>query len=418
MDKYNYFIPQNAISIELNVDGDPDFIKVALTQDASVQAYLRDVIPYSNGIFQSWKLTGGNTFFNSETHKYVCVLIPQSSEDGNAAEMAFSSVRMDVYGNYISSDGSYVDEEGNPVDSPVNVFDSTEKYWVIVIGCISEATENTRTWEIPMEFGLLGTKEQEENATWYLKPSQLLMTTTQGEMETVFDEQGFVKYDRIAANTVEAKSVTAYDENGVKLSTFNGNNNGTITYFYPNGQVMREDAFIYDKDGNVDGMRTYYYNQDGSLRWCLKENGETGTLDRYWRPFTFGFAEVDDAYALRELVESWGMDKYTPMSSTAYQEIPLLCRSSFSKFIDNTELDLHKYNGLLKKGTVEKDYEPSATDGYSGYVFQQTAPIRIGQDETGKNVMGFNVDRYDGGFVSSSMVMAADGSPFLTVVTE
>ena len=52
MDKYNYFIPQDAISIELNVDGEPNFIKVALTQNATIQAYVRDVIPYADGNIQ------------------------------------------------------------------------------------------------------------------------------------------------------------------------------------------------------------------------------------------------------------------------------------------------------------------------------------------------------------------------------
>lgn len=417
MDKYNYFIPQDAISIELNVDGEPNFIKVALTQNATIQAYVRDVIPYADGNIQSWKLTARNTFFNTDSHKYVCILIPQSAENENTAAVNFSPALLDVCGNYISSDGKYVDADGNPVDSPVNAFGDAEKYWVIVIGCISEVTENTRTWETPVEFGMLGTKEQEENATWYLKPSQLMMTTTQGEMETVFDEQGFVKYDRIAANTIEAKSVTAYDENGVKISTFNGNNNGTITYYYPNGQVMREDAFVYDNNGNVTGMRTYYYNLDGSLKWCLKEDGETGKLNTYWRQFSFGFAEVDDVEDLSVLVESWGMDKYTPKYSTAYQEIPLSNRSPFSQFIDDTGL-YEEVNGLLKKGTAESESIPLASDGYTGYVFQQTAPVCIGKDGTGKNVMGFNVDRYEAGFVKSSMVMAADGSLFPTDVTE
>lgn len=60
-----------------------------------------------------------------------------------------------------------------------------------------------------------------------------------------------------------------------RLSSFNKDNNGQLVYYYPDGQVMREDQIQYDDYGNATGVRTIYYNDDDyhTVRWTLDENG-------------------------------------------------------------------------------------------------------------------------------------------------
>ena len=414
----DYYIPQNGISIELNVDGEPNYVKVSFQNKAYIRAYIRDVIPYTSGEYASWTLTGNNTIFNTDAAKYVTVIIPQSEDVGLVAQLVFPSLLLDLYGYYINSEGDYIDEEGNPTDSPINVFGENNQYWCFHIGTISEVTDNARSWTSALDFGLLGTKEQSQYAKQYLSPSQLLVENSQGDMETVFDDDGFIKANRIKANTIQAKSVMAYNAEGVKLSAFNGNDNGTITYYYPNGNVMREDAFVYDSSGNVTGMRTYYYNLDGSLSWCLKEDGSTGGITRYWKTFNYGFVTETTQAQMLAAVKSWGLNRYTPMTSMDFSGIPTSAIAAFSQFFDtDSSSSSYPYNELLQKGYVDESSVPSSTSGFSGYIFYETFPYNIGQDEQGNTVMGFDVFLFSNGFPSSSVMVTADGEIFEGVTT-
>lgn len=89
----------------------------------------------------------------------------------------------------------------------------------------------------------------------------------------------------IVDGTLSVQQVNSYYPNGSVKSSFNGQGNGTITYYYPitpdsavtetniYGQVMKSEYFVYDDDGNVRGITTCCYRADGTIAWEITEDG-------------------------------------------------------------------------------------------------------------------------------------------------
>ena len=146
-----------------------------------------------------------------------------------------------------------------------------------------------------------------------------------------------------------------YDDAKTQIkSAYNGNGNGTIVYYYPNGQVMRQDSFVTDTSGNVIGMRTTYYKADGSVAWVLSEGGIQTTLDYYWEALNGG-----NALAYTDSVDTM-MEMCTQYLDTAMQHFS---RSQFSRFV--TQNNYMDYNGKVAKGLKSSELPDSVTL-YSG----------------------------------------------------
>ena len=146
-----------------------------------------------------------------------------------------------------------------------------------------------------------------------------------------------------------------YDEAKTQLrSAYNGNGDGTIVYYYPNGQVMRQDSFVTDTSGNVLGMRTTYYKADGSVAWVLSEGGIQTTLDYYWEALNGG-----NALDYTDSVETM-MELCTQYLDTAMQ---YFSRSQFSRFV--TQNNYMDYNGKVSKGLKSSEI-PTSVTLYSG----------------------------------------------------
>ena len=146
-----------------------------------------------------------------------------------------------------------------------------------------------------------------------------------------------------------------YDEAKTQLrSAYNGNGDGTIVYYYPNGQVMRQDSFVTDTSGNVLGMRTTYYKADGSVAWVLSEGGIQTTLSYYWEALNGG-----NALAYTDSTTTM-MDICTQYLDTAMQHFS---KAQFSRFV--TQNNYMDYNGKVAKG-LKSSETPDSVTLYSG----------------------------------------------------
>ena len=99
----------------------------------------------------------------------------------------------------------------------------------------------------------------------------------------------------IVDGTLSVQQVNCYYPNGSVKSSFNGQGNGTIAYYYPitpdsavtetniYGQIMKCEIFTYDSDtDDVTGLITRYYKKDGSLAWEQLEDGSISTEITSW----------------------------------------------------------------------------------------------------------------------------------------
>ncbi len=146
-----------------------------------------------------------------------------------------------------------------------------------------------------------------------------------------------------------------YDEEKTQIkSAYNGNGNGTIVYYYPSGQVMRQDAFVTDTSGNVLGMRTTYYKADGSVAWVLSEGGIQTTLDYYWEALNGGnaLAYTDSTTTMMDICKQYLGEAMQHFS-----------RSQFSRFV--TQNNYKDYNGKVAKG-LKSSEKPDSVTLYSG----------------------------------------------------
>ena len=147
-----------------------------------------------------------------------------------------------------------------------------------------------------------------------------------------------------------------YDEAKTQLrSAYNGNGDGTIVYYYPNGQVMRQDAFVTDTSGNVLGMRTTYYKADGSVAWVLSEGGIQTTLSDYWEAINGGkaLAYTDSTTTMMDICKQYLGEAMRHFSS-----------SQFSRFVSQSG-NYKAYNGKVAKG-LKSSETPDSVTLYSG----------------------------------------------------
>lgn len=122
-------------------------------------------------------------------------------------------------------------------------------------------------------------------------------------------------------------------------SAYNGNGEGTIVYYYPNGQVMKEDTFVTDSKGNVQGMRTTYYKADGSVAWTINEGGFMTTLPDYWTVLNNGndLRYTTDVDTMMEMLKQYLTDAMKHFSA-----------AKFSRFVSQSG-NYKNYNGKVSK---------------------------------------------------------------------
>lgn len=126
----NYWIAPNALFIQLNAMGTPDYIQASCASGTQILVYVKDIIPYDAGHnYQRWPLQASPTFFNSHTEKYVYVAVPHSDSSQKEAVVVFPSEEIDIYGK---------NEKGEQIGN--------EKYYYIFLqGIITSSGDNGTT---------------------------------------------------------------------------------------------------------------------------------------------------------------------------------------------------------------------------------------------------------------------------------
>ena len=222
----------------------------------------------------------------------------------------------------------------------------------------------------------------------------------QGTEVAVFEEvggKGYLRTDMIHADELVTKKVVATDDNGNVLSIYNGNGNGTIVYYYPDGSKMKEDIFVRNQStGAITGMKTRYYNPDGSLAWELTESGDIGkNLHYYWDSLgVCGVTTVTTVNALSNVVKQW---------STG---VPSNLQKRLSQFVaDSSDQQMYAYNGLTCYGDydgVTPTHSTVVGNELTGYMTFEPVPQSVGDEDyvdgEGNFLDGYFFGHYTNGY--------------------
>lgn len=207
----------------------------------------------------------------------------------------------------------------------------------------------------------------------------------------------FIRASELEVTKATAQKVVAVDENGTVLSTYNGNGNGTIVYYYPNGNKMKEDVFLYDAQGNVTGVKTHYYNSNGTLRWWVNDNGETKytSLASWWEPLGFKAViptnEVEDIFDVAFIVGN-GMWNTKTDSSYANKLSAFHVDSSAAPALASYD-GLTCYGNLTSQDPSSQDFSETPVDGFAT---MEDEPQRLTPDIA----LGYHFGEYVDGYCS------------------
>lgn len=155
----DYWISPEALYIELNAMGNPDYIQASCVSGAQILVYVTGIISYDAGHnYQRWPIQISPTVFSTHSEKYLYVAIPRTTQDGSYAQIVFPSELVDIYG---------INAEGTQVGS--------EKYYYIFLqGIISSSGDNganNRVWSQSLSTGVLASDEAISSITkeseWY-----------------------------------------------------------------------------------------------------------------------------------------------------------------------------------------------------------------------------------------------------------
>lgn len=142
----DYWISPNALHIERNAMGNPDYIQASCISGAQMLVYIKDVISYDAGHnYRRWVLQASPTVFNTHTDKYVYVAIPRN-ETQNVATVVFPSELLDIYGK-------------NEQQEQVGLEDY---YYIFLQGILSSSGDNgteQREWKTRVSYGYLSSDE-------------------------------------------------------------------------------------------------------------------------------------------------------------------------------------------------------------------------------------------------------------------
>lgn len=153
-----HWIKPDAVTINLNHFGDPDYLQVSVLAGAVVMAFKQDVIAYNAAHnYRTWPLQASNTYLETISAYNVYARLTRSEVNASAL-IVYDPVLRDIEGSPIS----YADDGSEVLGEP----DST--YFYIFLGQISESVDNNgnkkdREWLKIIQYGSLDSSEQKNN---------------------------------------------------------------------------------------------------------------------------------------------------------------------------------------------------------------------------------------------------------------
>lgn len=153
-----HWIKPDALTINLNHFGDPDYLQVSVLAGAVVMAFKQDVIGYNAAHnYRTWALEAANTYLETSSAYNVYARLTRSEVNARAL-VVYDTVLRDIEGREISyaEDGREILGVASP------------DYFFLFLGQISESINYlgekiNRKWTTYLRFGVLDTTEQKND---------------------------------------------------------------------------------------------------------------------------------------------------------------------------------------------------------------------------------------------------------------
>lgn len=159
-----HWIKPDALTINLNHFGDPDYLQVSVLAGAVVMAFKQDVIGYNAAHnYRTWPLEAANTYLETSSAYNVYARLTRSEVNARAL-IVYDTVIRDIEGREIT----YA-EDGSEV-----LGDASADYFFVYLGQISGSVDSNgqsvqREWLIDFRFGSLDTSQyrnEESGGEW------------------------------------------------------------------------------------------------------------------------------------------------------------------------------------------------------------------------------------------------------------
>lgn len=188
-----------------------------------------------------------------------------------------------------------------------------------------------------------------------LKADNTEFQTNDGVQVAGFTEKG------LQANAIECKDEDEHvrvvlDDDGLR-------------FYYPNGQLMKEEVFIYtERDGQItlSGAETRYYDSEGRLKWKLDSTGSLSSpnLSEYWT--------TSAAFFISQLPAHSEVNGLLMVTDGSWQAVGIKSNNNqISVFHSTTGADHASANGFHALGTIDSgvpDVCPNGSvAGLTGY---------------------------------------------------
>ena len=153
-----HWIKQDAITINLNHFGDPDYLQVSVLAGAVVMAFKQDVIGYNAAHnYRTWPLQAANTYLELTSAYNVYARLTRSEVNASAL-IVYDPILRDIEGRPISHS-----EKGEEV-----LGEADPTYFYVFLGQISESLDDNgnkkdREWLKIIQYGSLDSSEQKNN---------------------------------------------------------------------------------------------------------------------------------------------------------------------------------------------------------------------------------------------------------------
>lgn len=238
-----HWIKPDALTINLNHFGDPDYLQVSVLAGAVVMAFKQDVIGYNAAHnYRTWPLEAANTYLETTSAYNVYARLTRSEVNARAL-VVYDTVLRDIEGREITyaEDGSEVLGDANP------------DYFFVFLGQISASVNSNgesvqREWNSAFNAGRLQTNQQQNDLY--------------GGFERMFRPH----YDD-PLNPDKITWIEALTHLGVA---------GGITMFVDGGKVNLPSIYA---GLPIDNQTLYWEettNEDGSVTRVLKAKGGSG----------------------------------------------------------------------------------------------------------------------------------------------
>ena len=150
-----HWIKPDAVTINLNHFGDPDYLQVSVLAGAVVMAFKQDVIVYNAAHnYRTWPLQAANTYLETTSAYNIYARLTRSEVNASAL-IVYDPILRDIEGRPIS-----YSEDGSEL-----LGDADSTYYYVFLGQISSSVGSSgqsisREWIVNFRFGQLNTSEQ------------------------------------------------------------------------------------------------------------------------------------------------------------------------------------------------------------------------------------------------------------------